>query len=105
MISSKAIRTFALVLGSAALYSGSQLQAATRRSESVTVPFAFQVQNTTLPAGQYRVEQQFGTEIASIVNVKTRRSVQILRPATSRVDGSTELTFVQDQNGYRVKVR
>ena len=105
MISTKAIRTFALVLGSTALFSASQLQAASRRSAPVTVPFAFQVQNTTLPAGQYRVEQQFGTEIASIVNVKTRRSVQFLRPATSRVEGSAELTFVQDQSGYRVKVR
>lgn len=105
MFRNKAIRAFALVMGSAAFYSGSQLPAAVRRSDPVTIPFEFKVENVTLPAGEYRVERDTGSEIARLVNVKTRRSIQMLRSDAGSPDGKLSLTFVHDGSGYRVKVR
>ncbi len=105
MFNNCAIRAFALVLGSAALYSGSQLAAAPRRTETVNIPFAFQVHNVTLPAGEYRLERDTGSEVARVVNVRTRRSVQMLRSEAASADGSVNLTFVQKGDGYQLKIQ
>jgi hypothetical protein len=43
--------------------------------------------------GEYRVEQDFGKDIAYLVNVKTGRKAQLLRPLNSQTPGSRTLTF------------
>lgn len=105
MFRNSAIRAFALIIGSATVYSGAQLSASVSRSEPVTIPFDFKVEKTTMPAGEYRVERETGSEITRLVNVRTRRSVQMLRSNANGFDGKVGLTFTRDGSSYRVKVR
>jgi hypothetical protein len=89
----KALRAFVILPCAAALILGvSAAQAESMRSDTFTIPFAFQVQNHTLPPGLYRVEQEPGTDIAQLVNLQTREHVQIMRAAVHQ-PGKVRITF------------
>ena len=99
----KAIRVFALV-PCAALLVGGVLQASTLKSEKVEIPFAFSVQNyKVLPAGEYQIEQQSGSDLASLVNTKTGERVQFLRPQTMHEPGKAHLVFENSTHGHLLK--
>src|SRR5947209_5613846 len=98
----KIVRTSLFAVAVAALCS--LAQASDFRSSTVTIPFPFQVSKKTLPAGEYRVEKNFDSEGAVLMNVQTRRSVQILLPNNSfNANGATKLTFVPRKNGYALR--
>lgn len=103
-MNNKLVRTFALALGSAAIMFTGSAQAATRTAK-ITVPFQFQVNRTTMPAGDYRIEQDFGSDIAMVVNVGTGQRVQVLRPASRRIEGRAKLEFVRTDAGYKLRVQ
>jgi hypothetical protein len=99
----KAIRVSALA-ACAALVMGGVLQASTLKSEKVEIPFAFSVQNQkTLPPGLYQVEQELGSEIASLVNTKTGERVNFLRPDTTHEKGKAHLVFENTARGHALK--
>jgi hypothetical protein len=104
MMNSKLVRTFALALGSAAIMFTGSAQAATRTS-SVSVPFQFEVNHKMMPAGEYRVEQDWGTDIASVVNVNTGQRVQVLRPASRRIEGRARFEFTRTDAGYKLRLQ
>ena len=98
-----AIRVSAL-LPSAILLAGSALQAAAIRAEKVRIPFDFQVQkHKTLPAGEYRVEQDPGAGFASLVNTKTGERVELPSPPTAHEQGKVRLIFENTANGRLLK--
>ena len=99
-----ATRVFAFIPCAALLVSGA-LQASTIKSEKVEIPFAFSVQNNRvmLPPGQYQVEQQQGSEVASLVNTKTGERVNVLRPENTHEKGKAHLVFVQTAEGHSLK--
>lgn len=99
----KAIRVFALALGLTATLATSSLFAQEAVSQKIYIPFAFHVERTALPAGEYRIEQVFGKEIVSLVNVRTGQRVQIIWPEGSRVEGKAKLYFEVGQQGYSLK--
>jgi hypothetical protein len=100
----KAIRVFALVSGAAVTLSGIALQASTVKTEKFEIPFAFQVQNhKTLPAGEYRVEREQGSEIETLVNTKTGERVNFLLPAGTHKDGKAHLVFENTAGGHLLK--
>jgi hypothetical protein len=80
------------------------LKADTSRTQPVTIPFQFHVNNKTLPSGEYRIEQEAGTGIAILLNLKTRERVRVLRSAATRPEGKAILTFVPDKHGYALKI-
>jgi len=99
-----AIRVFALALGLTAMFATTPMHAQTAvQSETLTIPFAFHVQNVAMPAGQYRLESVFGKDIVTLVNMQTGRRVQILRQEAARTQGKAKLTFEQGPNGYTLK--
>jgi hypothetical protein len=70
----------------------------------VKVPFAFEVKGRTLPAGQYRVEQEQG-----LLTIRgehgTRGNVFVLGTPAGGHDPSGDtpvLTFQRYENGYRL---
>jgi hypothetical protein len=74
------------------------------KSEKVEIPFAFSVQNQkTLPPGLYQVEQELGSEIASLVNTKTGERVNFLRPDTTHEKGKAHLVFENTARGHALK--
>jgi len=73
------------------------------KSESIEIPFSFQVQKHTLPAGEYQVQQAAGVEFATLVNEKTGQRVVVLRPASNRRKGEAHLVFTQDGNVHVLK--
>jgi hypothetical protein len=98
----KFFRSLSIGLGLTALFAGSNLNAAGYVTENIAIPFDFKVYNTTLPAGTYRVEQDFGQYLVSIVNLKTGRRVQVLRDLPSRIPGRAKLIFEPTGQGYRL---
>jgi hypothetical protein len=99
-----AIRVFALALGLTAMFATSQLSAQQAAySEKVYIPFAFHVAKVTMPAGEYRIEQGFGKDIAMLVNLQTGQRVQILRQEASRMPGKAKLVFETGPRGYSLK--
>lgn len=98
------VYAFALALGATTLGSVSSLKAEVNRSKAVTIPFQFNVDKKQLPSGEYLVEQEAGTEIATLVNTKTGDRVRVMRPASRRKAGKTVLTFVPGKNGVALKV-
>src|SRR5215471_8372298 len=95
-------RTCALGVGVTAMFAASAF-ATTFQSERVSIPFEFHVAKMTLPAGDYKVQQVFGSGIAYLVNMKTGQQVQNLRSVGSKVDGRAKLVFETKDNGYRLK--
>ena len=95
-------RNISVGLGLAAFFASGNLNATGYVTENIAVPFAFKVDKLTLPAGEYRVEQEFGKYIVSIVNVKTGRRVQFLRDNSRREDGRAKLIFEPTGQGYKL---
>lgn len=97
----RTIRTLALGFGLTATFATAGLQAATYYNERVSIPFDFKVGKTSLAAGEYRVSQEPGKDIAFLTNVKTSQRVQTLRTITSTAVGHATLTF-ENKDGVRV---
>ena len=98
------IRVFALALGLTAMFATSQLSAQqSANSEKVFIPFAFHVAKVMLPAGEYRIEQAFGKDIAMLVNMQTGQRVQILRQEANHVPGKAKLVFETGPQGHTLK--
>jgi hypothetical protein len=95
-------RNISVGLGVAAIFAPGNLNAAGYQTENIAVPFEFKVDKLTLPAGEYRVEQEFGKYIVSIVNVKTGRRVQFLRDNSMRQADRTKLIFEPTGQGYKL---
>ena len=95
-------RTFALLAGAAVMGSGA-LYAAEIYSANTTISFPFRVSNSTLPAGTYRVETTFGSDVAMLVNVDTGRRVQLLRNDGLRQEGKIRMIFETTPNGAVLK--
>jgi hypothetical protein len=96
-------RTCALGVGMVAMFAASTLNAATFQSRTVSIPFAFHVSKMTLPAGDYRVTQNYGSDITFLVNLKTGQQVQVLRSGGATVDGRAKLVFENTGSGYTLK--
>jgi hypothetical protein len=90
-------------VGIAAMMTASALNATTFQSEKVDIPFAFQVAKTMLPAGEYRIQQSFGSDIVYLVNLKTGQQVQVLRSAGGKRDGHAKLVFENGAGGRVLK--
>ena len=96
-------RTCALGVGIAAMFTVSALSATSFQSRVVTIPFAFSVSKVTLPAGDYRVTQNYGSDITYLINLKTGQQVQVLRTGGTAVEGRARLVFENTGNGYMLK--
>jgi hypothetical protein len=95
-------RSLSVGLGLTAFFAAGNLEAAGQVSKTVAVPFEFKVDNVTLPAGEYRVEQDFGKYLVSIVNLKTGRRVQVLRDYSDHKEGRARLIFEPTGQGYKL---
>jgi len=100
-MNNRIVRTLALGLGLAAIFSTGTLNASTDYAERVNIPFEFKVGKRIFTAGQYRIEQIFGKDIAYVVNTQTGQRFQVLRPTSSRTPGKGKFTF---ENSYGVRV-
>jgi hypothetical protein len=98
-----ATRVFALIPCATFLIGGT-LQATVLRSDKVEIPFAFNVsKHKTMPAGQYLVEQNTDSEIATLVNTKTGERIQMLSPHNMHHEGKAQLVFESDAAGHKLK--
>ena len=98
------IRVIALALGLSATVAISPLSAQTVvRSETVMIPFAFHVQNLPMAAGEYRLEEVFGTQITTLVSLQSGRRIRILRHEPNSVPGKPRLIFELGPKGYTLK--
>jgi hypothetical protein len=95
-------RTCVLGAGIAAMVTASAF-ATTFRTEKVEIPFAFHVSKTSMPAGEYRVQQNFGSGIAFLVNLQTGQQVQVLRDGANSADGKAKLVFENTPRGLVLK--
>src|SRR5436305_9755129 len=91
------IGTFALLAGAALL--GSAAHATELYSANANIAFQFRVGNTVMPAGEYRIEQGFGSEVAMLVNVNTGRRIQMLRIDALQQPGKLRLIFENTPQG------
>ena len=96
-------RTCAVGVGIAAILTTSTLNAATFYSEKVAIPFDFRVSKVTMPAGEYRVNQPFSSDIAYLVNIKTGQQVQVLRATSAQTGGRARLVFENTGTGHVLK--
>jgi hypothetical protein len=91
----------ALILGAFAL------EASTMKSDRFEIPFAFQIQNhKTLPAGEYQVQQEAGSEFAVLVNRKTGESFLFMRPSppnSTDKEGKFRLMFEATETGQLLR--
>jgi len=102
----KFFRSLSVGLGLSAMFAASNLNATGYVTESIAIPFEFKVDKMTMPAGDYRVEQDFGKYLVSIVNLKTGHRVQVLRDYGNHVAGRSKLIFEPTGAGYKLaKVR
>jgi hypothetical protein len=86
-----------------AMVTASALNATTFQTEKVAIPFSFQVSKTTMPAGDYRVQENFGSDIAYLVNLKTGQQVQVLRNTGEKKEGRAKLVFQNTATGHVLK--
>src|SRR5262245_56838990 len=91
-----------LFLGLASIFAANSANAGDFVTKNISVPFEFRVKQVTLPAGEYRVEQRFGTDIVSIVNVNTGHCVQVLRDFSQRTPGRAKLIFEPTGQGFKL---
>jgi hypothetical protein len=96
------MKTFFSRIAVLALAAVGSLSAADISSQEFAVPFAFNVDNITLPAGHYRVEQTFGKPIVFVVNTETGHRIQIARENVNEGTGHAKLTFEKTENGYKL---
>lgn len=95
-------RNLTIGLGFSALFAAGNLNATGFVSENIAIPFEFKVEKLTLPAGEYRVEQDFGHYLVSIVNVHSGRRIQMLRDPAGRQVGRAKLIFEPTGEGYKL---
>jgi hypothetical protein len=96
-------RNISVGLGLAAIFTPGDLNASPGFvTENIAVPFEFRVDRLTLPAGEYRIEQDFGHYFVSIVNVRTGSRVQFLRDNSGRKPGRAKLIFEPTGQGYKL---
>jgi hypothetical protein len=88
----------------AALLSIGSLHASVQRVTNVSIPFEFQASGARLPAGDYCIEQEACTEIATIINVKSGQRVRILSPNSLRNDGRGSMQFVPAGATFKLKI-
>jgi hypothetical protein len=88
--------------GLAGLIAAGSAGAADVWSQKISVPFDFKVSTATLPAGQYRVEQDFGKGFVYLVNVENGRRIQVLRDGTNGGSGHVKLSFERTADGYKL---
>ena len=95
------LRALALLPCAIAILGSGALQASTTiQSEKFEIPFAFQVQkHTTMPAGEYQVQQAIGSDLAFLVNTKTGERALFVRSANTRESGKAKLEF----EGHKLK--
>ena len=79
------------------------LGATSFRSDNVNIPFAFQVHGKTVPAGQYRIVQNFGSEVAALINLQTGERYMLSRPDSSATPHKARLVFENTEQGYKLK--
>jgi hypothetical protein len=91
-----------LSIGVAAWFAAGNLNAAGYVTENIAIPFEFKVDKLTLPAGEYRVEQDFGKYLVSIVNINTGRRIQMLRDNANHQSGRAKLVFEPTGQGYKL---
>ena len=84
------------------------LQASPVTSETFNIPFEFQVQHshTILPAGEYQIQETAESPIVFLVNTKTGKRVQFIRPAPVHQGGKARLIFetVEGESADRMHV-
>lgn len=102
-MSYRAIRSVVILPCAALILSVGALQAATIESEKFEIPFQFQVQKETLPAGSYQIEQADGSNIAVLVNKKTGERVDFIRPASTHREGRARLVFESGESRRLLK--
>jgi hypothetical protein len=90
-------------VGIAAMMTASALNAAITWTDKVAIPFSFQVSKTTMPAGDYRIQQGVSSDIAILQNVKTGQQVQFLRTPAAHVEGRARLVFHTTPTGHVLK--
>jgi hypothetical protein len=98
------IRTLAIGFGLTAIFATTGLNATTFYSAKVMIPFEFKVGKISLAAGEYRVEQEFGKDVATVVNLKTGHRIQMLRPVGEHTQGRAKLLF-ENRDGVRILKR
>ena len=101
-MTNKLLRRLSLTIAGAAILGSSMLQAAGHRSDPVEIPFDFTVQGKQLPAGTYRLQKGTSAGFSALVNLRTGRSVQLLRSAGSDT-GKARLVFEHHKDGYVLK--
>jgi hypothetical protein len=89
----KAFRASVIIPCAALVLSSFALHASEVKTDKFSIPFEFQVGGKTLPAGDYRVQQAQGSNIALLVNAKTGKQVEFVRPANLHQDGKAKLVF------------
>ena len=78
-MTNKLLRGLSMTIAGAAILGSIMLQAAGHRSDPVEIPFDFTVQGKQLPAGTYRLQKGTSAGFSALVNLRTGKSVQILR--------------------------
>jgi hypothetical protein len=101
----RTIRSLALLSVAAVVSGACALEAAITQTDKFDIPFAFQLQNKhkPMPAGEYRIEQQFGSSLAVLVNIKTGERAQILRSDSIRSNGKARLVFETRNNVHSLR--
>ncbi len=89
---SKLAKSLAIALATVGLAASSYAAGGTQ-SDIVQIPFDFKVDTMQMPAGKYRVEQDFGKVYARLVNLNTGRTIQMLRHQPSGRPGEVILKF------------
>jgi hypothetical protein len=75
----KTLKTIILSVGAAVLLGATGLYAQTQASADI--PFAFSVQNTTLPAGEYTMSKtSTSRDVMAIRNAETNKAILVLAP-------------------------
>jgi hypothetical protein len=90
------------LLSLASLFAAGSLSAADYVTTHVVVPFEFKVDKVELPAGEYRLERDFGKDMVSIVNINTGRRVRVLSDAHSRTPEKSKMIFEKSGKSYRL---
>ena len=101
-MTNKLLRGLSMTIAGAAILGGSMLQAAGHRSDPVEIPFDFTVLGKQLPAGTYRLQKGTSAGFSALVNLRTGKSVQILRAVGSDT-GKAKLVFEHQKDGYVLK--
>jgi hypothetical protein len=91
-----------LLLGLVSVFAAGILSAAGSLTQHIVVPFEFKVDKVSLPAGEYRIEQDYGQYMVSVVNLNTGRRVQVLRDNSDYKPGRARLIFEKSGNTYRL---